>query len=71
LTCGYWLPLADGNIDTTTSGSKRHLFAALSQFERDLIEERTMAGMKAAADRGCVGGRQKVVTPESSAKPVG
>lgn len=58
------------SIDTTTSGGMLifHLFAALAQFERDLIKERTMAGLKAAADRGRLGGRQKVVTPEKLTK---
>jgi DNA invertase Pin-like site-specific DNA recombinase len=40
-------------IDTTTSGGRLvfHLFGALSQFERDLIRERTRAGLAAAAGR--------------------
>lgn len=41
-----------------------HLFAALGQFERDLIRERTRAGLAAAAARGRRGGRQPVVTGE-------
>lgn len=46
-------------IDTTTSTGKFvfHLFAALAEFERNLIRERTMAGMKAARARGKMGGR--------------
>jgi DNA invertase Pin-like site-specific DNA recombinase len=38
------------NIDTTTSGGKLvfHIFAALAEFERTLIRERTRAGLKAA-----------------------
>ena len=42
------------NIATTTSGGKLifHLFAALSEFERDLIRERTQAGLAAARARG-------------------
>ena len=39
-----------------------HLFAALGQFERDLIRERTRAGLAAAAARGRTGGRRPVVT---------
>ena len=41
--------LTDG-IDTTTTGGKLvfHIMGALSEFERDLIKERTKAGMKAA-----------------------
>jgi DNA invertase Pin-like site-specific DNA recombinase len=53
-------------IDTTTPGGRLvfHLFAALGQFERDLIRERTRAGLAAAAARGRRGGRQPVVTTE-------
>lgn len=58
------------NIDTTTSGGRLvfHLFGALGQFERDLIRERTRAGLKAAAARGRKGGRKPVVTPEKLEK---
>ncbi len=47
------------NIDTTTSGGKLvfHLFGALAEFERDLIRERTQAGLLAARARGRRGGR--------------
>ena len=41
-----------------------HVFGALGQFERDLIKERTNAGLAAAAARGRKGGRPVVVTPE-------
>lgn len=53
-------------IDTTTPGGRLvfHLFAALGQFERDLIRERTRAGLTAAAARGRQGGRQPVVTAD-------
>jgi DNA invertase Pin-like site-specific DNA recombinase len=53
-------------IDTTTSGGifVFHLFGALAQFERDLIRERTRAGLSAAAARGRKGGRKAVVTAE-------
>ena len=46
-------------IDTTTSGGKLifHIFGALAEFERDLIRERTMAGLAAARARGRHGGR--------------
>ena len=46
-------------IDTTTSGGKLvfHIFAALAEFERTLIRERTRAGLKAARARGRQGGR--------------
>ena len=47
------------NIDTSTSGGKLifHMFSALAEFERDLIQERTQAGLKAARARGRMGGR--------------
>jgi DNA invertase Pin-like site-specific DNA recombinase len=51
-------------IDTTTPGGRLvfHLFGALGQFERDLIRERTRAGLRAAEARGHTGGRKPVVT---------
>src|SRR5258708_3527443 len=47
------------NIDTSTPGGKLifHLMGALAEFERDLIRERTLAGLAAARARGRVGGR--------------
>jgi DNA invertase Pin-like site-specific DNA recombinase len=53
-------------IDATTPGGRLvfHLFGALGQFERDLIQERTRAGLAAAAARGRKGGRRPVVTGE-------
>jgi DNA invertase Pin-like site-specific DNA recombinase len=36
----------------------------LAEFERDLIRERTLAGLKAARARGKVGGRRRSMTPE-------
>jgi DNA invertase Pin-like site-specific DNA recombinase len=54
------------NIDTTTSGGKLifHIFGALAEFERNLISERTTAGLTAARARGRIGGRPKALTPE-------
>ncbi len=51
------------NIDTTTSGGKFvfHVFASLAEFERDIIRERTKAGLSAARARGRKGGRPKGV----------
>jgi DNA invertase Pin-like site-specific DNA recombinase len=48
-------------IDTTTPGGKLifHLMGALAEFERDLIRERTNAGLAAARARECVGGRPR------------
>ena len=58
------------NIDTTTSSGKFifHLFGALAQFEKDLIQERTRAGLKAAKDQGRIGGRPVVMTDEKLKK---
>lgn len=54
------------SIDTTTAGGKMvfHIFGALAEFERDLIRERTRAGLDAARARGRVGGRPTVMSPE-------
>src|SRR6187397_2709116 len=48
-------------IDTTTSGGKLifHVFAALAEFERDVIRERTHAGLAAARARGRRGGHPR------------
>src|SRR3954447_25650845 len=53
-------------IDTTTSGGKLifHVFGALAEFERDLIRERTHAGLAAARRRGRLFGRPKVLTAQ-------
>ncbi|MGL4964064.1 MAG: recombinase family protein [Inquilinus sp.] len=57
-------------IDTATSNGRLvfHLFGALAEFERDLIRERTAAGLAAAAARGRKGGRRPAVTPEKLAR---
>ena len=57
-------------IDTTTSGGKLifHVFGALAEFERDIIRERTRAGLSAARARGRVGGRRRVLTPREVAQ---
>ena len=49
------------SIDTTTSSGKLvfHVFGALAEFERDLIRERTQAGLSAARARGRFGGRPR------------
>jgi len=51
------------NIDSTSPGGKLvfHLFGALAEFERNLIRERTLAGLKAARARGRKGGRREVM----------
>src|ERR671938_1312016 len=58
------------NIDTTTSGGKLvfHIFGALAEFERDIIKERTNAGLEAARARGKKGGRPKAKTLDTPKK---
>jgi len=58
------------NIDTTTSGGQLifHIFGALAEFERELIRERTQAGLKAARARGRLGGRPPVLSPHDIKK---
>jgi len=53
------------SIDTTSPGGRLvfHIFGALSEFERNLIRERTKAGLAAARARGRNGGRPKVLDP--------
>ena len=57
------------SIDTTSSGGKLvfHLFGALAEFERDLIRERTLAGLASARAKGNVGGRPAKLSPEQVA----
>ena len=57
------------NIDTTTSGGKLifHIFGALAEFERDIIRERTRAGLHAARARGRTRWPAKITHPEKSA----
>ena len=60
------------NIDTTTASGRLtfHLFAALAEFERDLLRERTTAGLTAIAarrSRGRAGGRPRKMTPDKIA----
>ncbi len=59
--------LGDGAIDTTTASGELvfHIFSALAQFERRLIQERTRAGLAAARARGKHGGR----TPRHADEP--
>ena len=56
----YFMSLQE-NIDTTSTSGKLifHIFAALAEFEREIISERTKAGLKAARTRGRFGGRPK------------
>jgi len=60
----HFQSMIDG-IDTTTISGKRvfHVMGALAEFERDLIRERTKAGMKAAKKRCKHVGRPKALSP--------
>ncbi len=60
---GVFFKSVQENIDTSSSGGKLtfHLFGALAEFERDIIRERTKAGLEAARSRGKVGGRPKAL----------
>jgi len=51
-------------IDTSTPGGRLffHILAAMGQMERELIQERTKAGLEAARRRGRVGGRKRKMT---------
>src|SRR3954452_17548016 len=53
-------------IDTTTSGGKLifHIFGALAEFERDIIRERTSAGLTPTRSRGKKGGRPRALSPQ-------
>lgn len=57
------------SIDTTTSGGKMifHIFAALAEFERGIIRERTMSGLQSARERGRLGGRPAALGPSDLA----
>jgi DNA invertase Pin-like site-specific DNA recombinase len=57
------------NLDTTTSSGKLvfHMFGALAEFERDLIRERTQAGLVAARARGRRGGRPRGLSQQAAA----
>ena len=57
---GIGLQSLQESIDTTTSGGRLvfHIFGALAEFERNLIRERTQAGLQAARARGRKGGRR-------------
>ena len=57
------------SIDTTTPGGKLvfHIFGALAEFERNLIRDRTHAGLEAARARGRKGGRRKKLNDKQRA----
>lgn len=65
---GIGLKSIHESIDTTSSSGKLifHIFGALAEFERNLIRERTHAGLKAARARGKMGGRPKKLNHEKA-----
>ena len=56
-------------VDTTTAVGRMtfHIFGALAEFERSLVQERTLAGLEAARARGRRGGRPSSITPDKLA----
>ena len=57
--------LTEGMDTTTASGELLfHVFGALAQYERALIQERVVAGLSAAKRRGRIGGRPKAIVGE-------
>ncbi|NQU35614.1 MAG: recombinase family protein [Bacteroidetes bacterium] len=58
---GCYFKSVQENIDTSSPGGKLifHVFGALAEFERDIIRERTKAGLAAAKARGRIGGRPR------------
>ncbi|MFG6093402.1 MULTISPECIES: recombinase family protein [Enterobacter] len=57
------------SIDTTSSGGRLvfHIFGALAEFERNLVRERTQAGLSSARRRGRQGGRPTILSPTKKA----
>ena len=55
------------SIDTTTAQGRLtfNIFASFAEFEREIIRERTLAGLQAARERGRIGGRKKGLSPEA------
>ncbi len=58
---GIYFKSVQERLDTSTPGGKLifHVFGALAEFERDIIRERTLAGLASARARGRVGGRPR------------
>jgi DNA invertase Pin-like site-specific DNA recombinase len=69
---GLGLKSLKETIDTSSSSGKLifHIFGALAEFERDLIRERTQAGLQAARARGRNGGRPKALDADKRALAV-
>jgi len=58
------------SIDTSTPMGRFffHIMGALAEMERELIVERTRAGLRAAREKGHIGGRRRIMTPEVIAR---
>ncbi len=69
---GVGLKSLQDPLDTTTAQGRLifHLFASLAEFERDLIKERTHAGLAAARARGRMGGRPKGLSADAMQKAI-
>jgi DNA invertase Pin-like site-specific DNA recombinase len=69
---GIGLKSLHESIDTSSSSGKLifHIFGALAEFERNLIRERTQAGLQAARARGRKGGRPKSLSKDKRALAV-
>jgi DNA invertase Pin-like site-specific DNA recombinase len=67
---GFGFQSLTESIDTTNAGGKLifHVFAALAEFERGRLRERTMAGLAAARVRGRKGGRTAKMKKEDVRK---
>lgn len=67
---GIHLKSINDQIDTSSPTGQLifHLFAALADFEKELIRERTQAGLKSARARGRKGGRPKGISEEAKTK---
>ena len=63
---GINLIITSQSIDTSTPAGRAmfQMFGMIAEFERELIKERTMIGLKAARARGRFGGRPKLLTKE-------
>jgi DNA invertase Pin-like site-specific DNA recombinase len=64
--------LEQEGINTTSTGGRLtfHIFAALAEFERQVMQERTQAGLKAARARGRLGGRPKALSASKQKRAV-
>ena len=69
---GVGLKSLHESLDTSSSSGKLvfHIFGALAEFERNLIRERTQAGLQAARARGRKGGRPKALDADKRALAV-